>query len=105
MAVTRSSLTLALALALCAAAPLPAAAGQIASACSASARASSDARLCGCIQAVADRTLTQGDQRLAASFFKDPHRAQEVRMSDSANDESFWSRYVQFGQAAEQSCR
>ena len=61
-------------------------------------------RTCACIQSVADQMLTRDDQRLVASFFKDPDRAQEVRTSDTARDESFWQRYRQFGFAAEQSC-
>ena len=58
----------------------------------------------GCIQAVADRMLTRDDQRLAASFFKDPQRAQDVRMSKTDRDNLFWDRYERFGQAAAQNC-
>ena len=43
--------------------------------------------------------------RLAATFFADPHRAQEVRQSRSRRHEAFWERYENFGQAAETFCR
>ncbi|WP_238547936.1 hypothetical protein [Meridianimarinicoccus roseus] len=85
--------------------PAVANAGRIEQACTRSERVGGDTRLCTCIQRIADQLLTARDQRLAASFFKDPHRAQEVRQSDSRSDEQFWTRYRQFGALAEQSCR
>lgn len=100
MAVTRTTLALT-AFALSGGAALPALAGPIDSACSSTA---GKPRTCACIQSVADQMLTRDDQRLVASFFKDPDRAQEVRTSDTARDESFWQRYRQFGFAAEQNC-
>lgn len=102
MAVTRT--TLALALTLAVTGTSPAFSGQIEQACSQSSRPG-NSRICGCIQSIADQMLTRDDQRLAASFFKDPDRAQEIRTSDSARDESFWQRYSRFGSAAEQACR
>ncbi|WP_111404155.1 MULTISPECIES: hypothetical protein [Meridianimarinicoccus] len=84
------------------AAPLHARA--IEQACVRSERVGDDSRLCTCIQRIADQLLTPRDQRLAASFFRDPHRAQEIRMSDRAQDERFWTVYRQFGALAEQSC-
>jgi len=63
-----------------------------------------DSALCGCIQQVADMTLGQADQRRAADFFKDPEKAQEVRMSDRRSDEDFWERYKGFVEAAEALC-
>lgn len=83
----------------------PAEAGRIERACAASDRGARDTRLCACIQIVADQTLDRREQRLAASFFKDPHRAQEVRQSDRASHERFWLRYRAFGDAAERACR
>lgn len=83
----------------------PAPAGDIARACTQSDRARGQARLCGCIQQVADRMLTRRDQRLAASFFRDPHRAQEIRMSDRRSDDAFWDRYTAFGETAQRACR
>lgn len=50
-------------------------------------------------------TLTPRDQRLAATFFSDPHRAQEVRQSRRRQHEAFWERYENFGVAAETFCR
>lgn len=100
MAVTRTTLAL-VAFALSAGTALPALAGPIDQACSSTA---GKPRTCACIQSVADQMLTRDDQRLVASFFKDPDRAQEVRTSDTARDESFWKRYRQFGFAAEQRC-
>jgi len=104
MAVTRPLLAAALVAAVPLTLPAPAEAGQIARACTASDRAAGDRRLCGCIQAVADQLLTRRDQRLAASFFADPHRAQEVRMSDSPADDRFWQRYRRFGAYAARTC-
>lgn len=85
--------------------PAEGAAGRIERACVSSERAGGDRRLCGCIQRIADQLLTGPDQRLAATFFKDPHRAQQIRQSDRARDEAFWQRYTRFGALAQQSCR
>jgi|AntRauMFilla1563_2_1112583.scaffolds.fasta_scaffold93500_2 hypothetical protein len=84
--------------------PSVAAAGAIEQACTQSERVGGNTRVCTCIQRVANQLLTSGEQRLAASFFRDPHRAQEVRQSDRGSDERFWLRYRQFGAVAEQSC-
>lgn len=80
-----------------------AAAGPIERACLGSDRAGS-APLCRCIQRVADATLRRGEQRMAARFFREPHRAQEIRQSDSPRHEAFWQRYKYFGSAAELNC-
>lgn len=80
-------------------------AGQIETACLKSERARGQVALCGCIQDAADMTLTNRDQKLAASFFADPHRAQEIRQSSSRQHEAFWERYENFGIAAETFCR
>lgn len=60
--------------------------------------------LCGCIQNVADITLSRSDQRKAAQFFENPQRAQDIRMSDRRSDERFWDRYQEFGNAARAYC-
>jgi hypothetical protein len=78
--------------------------GPIGNACLASERARGNAALCNCIQVAADATLTRAEQRRAARFFRDPHRAQEVRASTSEADNRFWERYVAFGQLAEARC-
>ncbi|MCV2882923.1 hypothetical protein [Actibacterium sp. XHP0104] len=78
-------------------------AGTIESACLKSDRKASR-QLCGCIQEAADLTLTGRDQKVAAAFFRDPHKAQETRQSDRRSDESFWQRYKEFGTTAEVFC-
>jgi hypothetical protein len=85
-------------------APAPADARQIERACIQSGRRAASRSLCTCIQGVADQLLTGREQRLAASFFEDPHRAQELRTSDRQRDETFWKRYKQFGSVAAQRC-
>lgn len=82
----------------------PAAAGTIQQACISSGRTAANYALCGCIQNVANQTLSRSEQRKAASFFSDPHRAQEIRQSDRASDERFWTRYRQFGSVAQNAC-
>ncbi len=80
-------------------------AGPIDSACIRSDRARGNAPLCGCIQQVANQSLSRADQRRAADFFRDPHQAQVVRMSKSNADNAFWARYKKFAGAAEAYCR
>ena len=77
---------------------------QIERACMKSERGSGQRSLCGCIQDAANLTLTSRDQKLAATFFRDPDRAQSIRQSDSPSDEAFWQRYKNFGQTAEHFC-
>lgn len=60
--------------------------------------------LCDCIQRVANLTLTASDQRLAARFFTDPGKAQEMRGSSRRAHREFWDRYVNFGRTAEAVC-
>ncbi|MGR3662511.1 MAG: hypothetical protein ACU0CA_15220 [Paracoccaceae bacterium] len=74
------------------------------SACNRSPRAASGRVLCGCIQEVANLTLTSGDQRMAVKIFKDPQKAQEIRQSDQTSHEKFWGRYKKFASAARQLC-
>ena len=82
-----------------------ASAGAIERACLKSDRKGASRQLCNCVQQVADLTLDSGDQRLAASFFRDPHRAQVIRQSDNSSHERFWKRYREFGANAESYCR
>lgn len=81
-----------------------AAAGPIERACLSSDRDAANRSLCGCIQQVADMTLQGGDQRRAASFFKDPEKAHATWISQSASDDAFWDRYKNFGATAEAYC-
>lgn len=73
-------------------------------ACMQSDRQQATPSLCGCIQLVADITLSRRDQKMAARFFRDPHRAQEVRQSGRPRDSQFWNKYRAFGQSAESYC-
>ena len=83
----------------------PIASGPISNACMASDRKARSRALCGCIQAVADQTLSGRDQSRAVAFYKDPHKAQEVRQSDRASDERFWDAYVAYSKRAAATCR
>lgn len=78
--------------------------GPISKACMASDRQARNTRLCGCIQTVANQTMSGGDQRKASRFFRDPQRAQDVKMSKTSADDAFWDRYLIFSARAEQSC-
>ena len=79
-------------------------AGPISRACMASDRKASSTQLCGCIQQVANRTLTGSDQRLAAKIMRKPQMAQDIKMSKSGTQKDFWERYKAFGATASQSC-
>jgi len=81
-----------------------ASAGPIERACQQSDRGAGKRQLCGCIQQVADITLDRRDQKMAAKFFSEPARAQEIRQSDRDSDEVFWRKYRAFGTAAESYC-
>jgi len=85
-------------------AAMPASAADIEKACNSSDRPSASRQLCGCIQDVADLTLSRAEQRRAARFFSDPHAAQEVRRSDSRSDREFWNRYELFADSAAYYC-
>lgn len=80
------------------------ASGPIRAACLAGGRRAADPALCGCIQAVADQTLSGGEQRAAVAFFDEPHLTQELRQSDDPNDEAFWLRWKAFGAQATETC-
>jgi hypothetical protein len=84
--------------------PAPVTAGPIDRACMSSPRKQKSVALCRCIQRAADQVLTRGEQRKAARFFRDPHRAQEIRQSDSPANERFWQRYRAFGDRAVEMC-
>jgi len=73
-------------------------------ACNGSNRSAANARLCSCIGGVARATLSRRDMRRAARFFRDPSRAEDMRMSERRSDEAFWDRYLEFGEAAEAQC-
>lgn len=79
-------------------------AGPIDNACIRSERGAANPALCGCIQQVADMTLSRADQRRAAGFFRNAQQAQDVRMSKRDADNQFWARYKTFAATAEAYC-
>ena len=83
----------------------PVASGPISAACTASDRKARSRKLCGCIQYAANQTLSASQQRRAVAFYRDPHRAQEIRQSDRGSDERFWRAYRAYGERAERLCR
>ena len=83
---------------------MPFANGPLNKACLSSDRKARSRALCGCIQAVANNTLSGSQQRLAVSFYADPHKAQVIRQSDNASHEEFWKAYKNYGQTAKRTC-
>ena len=86
-------------------APVVQAGGQIQRACIKADRPAASRRLCSCIQDVADQVLTRREQRKAVRFFRDPQKAQDIRMSRTAADDAFWDRYKAFGATAYKYCK
>ncbi len=84
--------------------PVTGFAGPIESACNRSDRQAVSRSLCDCIDRVADMTLRGSDQKRVASFFKDPDKAQDVKMSKRDSDDAFWERYQVFTTQAEVYC-
>ncbi len=82
----------------------PTASGPINSACLASDRTARSRQLCGCIQAVANQTLTGSQQSRAVAFYGNPQQAQDVRQSDRASDEQFWQAYRAYSDRAKLVC-
>ncbi len=82
----------------------PTASGPIKSACLASDRKARSNYLCGCIQAVANGTLSSSEQRRATRFYSDPHSAQEIRQSSRARDQEFWKAYSTYATEANRVC-
>jgi hypothetical protein len=79
-------------------------AGPIENACNRSDRDAASRSLCNCIQAVADQTLRNSDQRRAAKFFNNPELAHKTWMSKSKSDDAFWDRYQVFADQAAAFC-
>ena len=78
--------------------------GDISRGCMSSGRSAANSALCSCVQQVANQTLSASDQRRAATFFEDPHLAQEARTADTPAMEAFWQRYRAFADTAERAC-
>lgn len=83
----------------------PAEAGVMSRACMVSDRKAKSRNLCNCVQRVANAELSRSNQRLAAKFFKDPHKAQEIRQSDNPLYEKFWKKYKIFGAKVGRDCK
>ncbi|MGC3938679.1 hypothetical protein ACOTTU_12815 [Roseobacter sp. EG26] len=81
------------------------AAGPIASACLIHNRPAASRARCGCIQAVADRTLSQQQQQRSVVFFSDPGQLQDIRQSDAPGNERFWNAWKNFAETAEVQCQ
>lgn len=81
-----------------------ASAGVVERACLKSDRKAASRSLCGCIQDVADISLSGSDQKTAASLFADPQKSQDIRQSDNRSNETFWLRYKKFGEQVEMFC-
>lgn len=97
-------LTVALAALLAPVVPTTVEASTLQRACMKSDRKAANRSLCRCIQKAARGKLSSSDQRLAATFFRDPHRSQEIRQSDRSSHEKFWKRYKEFGVHAQRMC-
>ncbi len=79
--------------------------GPINTACLRSDRDARNRQLCGCIQTAANMSLTPREQRRAATLFRDPPAAQDLRMSESPRDSEFWDRYRAFAGLSERACK
>ncbi len=70
-------------------------------------RSDRDARsrvLCGCIQDAANLTLSARDQKTAATFYRDPQKAQDLRQSPNRASRRFWDRYKEYAEVARTFC-
>ena len=83
----------------------PVASGPISDACLSSGRKSRSPALCGCVQAVANDTLSRSDQRRATGFYDDLQSAQDTRQSQRGADRQFWSAYTAYAERAERVCK
>lgn len=84
--------------------PVLFASGPISSACRSAGRKQASRERCGCVQAVADRSLSAGEQRRGAAFFRDPQKAQDTRQSDNASNERFWLNWKAYSAEAAKLC-
>ncbi|GGX58720.1 hypothetical protein GCM10007385_29390 [Tateyamaria omphalii] len=84
--------------------PVLFATGPIYSACRSGGRDQASRARCGCVQAVANQSLSSSDQSRGAGFFSNPQQAQEVRVSDRASDERFWRRWKDYSDSAARQC-
>lgn len=59
---------------------------------------------CGCIQQVANQTLTQAQQQRSVRYFSEPSLLQEVRQSSAPANQRFWEAWKNFSETAETQC-
>ncbi|WP_227271684.1 hypothetical protein [Roseobacter weihaiensis] len=78
--------------------------GPIGAACLIHNRRVADQERCGCIQAAANLTLSQSDQQRAVRFFGEPELLQQIKLSDSPENERFWYAWAGFAETAETMC-
>lgn len=79
--------------------------GEVGKACMAAERTAANPALCSCVQASANQHLNGNDQKLAAAFFADPEKANDMKLSKSRSADAFWDRYKLFSATAQRSCR
>ena len=79
--------------------------GDIYDACRDAGRTEATDHRCGCVQWVADQTLTPTQQQRGAGYFVDQQGLQDARQSDGSANERFWTAWKEFGQQAGQQCR
>lgn len=80
------------------------ASGPIATACRKADRKQASRSRCGCVQAVANRSLNAREQSRGASFFNDPQKSQDLRQSDNPANERLWLKWKAFGAEAARVC-
>lgn len=80
------------------------ASGPIASACRAAGRKEASRARCGCVQAVANRSLSSSEQQRGVPFFNNPQRSQDVRQSGNSSNERFWKKWKTFSTQAGRMC-
>ena len=78
--------------------------GEVGLACLASGRSDASRALCGCIDRVAQQTLTSREQSTFASYFSDPEALQSMKLDDRPAAERLWARYDAFVDAARATC-
>ena len=78
--------------------------GHVSTACKIHNRETATARQCSCIQAAADLTLSQSEQQRAVRFFAEPELLQQIKLSDTPQNERFWYTWARFAETAEQLC-
>jgi hypothetical protein len=80
------------------------ASGPISAACKSAGRKQATRSRCGCVQAVANQSLSRSEQIRGAAFFKDPQKAQDLRQSGGSANERFWKKWKAYGQEAARIC-